>query len=146
LRCVGLDGDLDAVGELYTLDQLRQLVVASEPMPVFLRGVGQLEDHGERGLVREAAFRSDGPMPHGREGAFDRVGRSQVLPVLGGEVVEGEQECVQMPRKMARSAPSTTVRAAQGAGSRLRLASVLQEGRKSANIHARSEVIRGILA
>jgi hypothetical protein len=49
-----------------------------------------------------------------------------------------------MPRKMARSAPSTTVRAARGAGNRLRLASVLREGRKSANIHTRSGVIRGI--
>ena len=49
-----------------------------------------------------------------------------------------------MPRKMARSAPSTTVRAARGTGSRLRLASVLQERRKSANIHARSGVFRGI--
>jgi hypothetical protein len=30
-------------------------------------------------------------MTDGCEGAFDRVGRSQVLPVFGGEVVEGEQ-------------------------------------------------------
>src|SRR5947207_1268672 len=30
-------------------------------------------------------------MTDGCEGALDRVGRSQVLPVLGGEVVEGEQ-------------------------------------------------------
>jgi hypothetical protein len=30
-------------------------------------------------------------VPHGREGAFDRVCRSQVLPVLGGKIVEGEQ-------------------------------------------------------
>ena len=35
--------------------------------------------------------------------------------------------------------PSTTVRAARGAGSHPHLASVLQEGRKSANIHAGSE-------
>jgi hypothetical protein len=30
-------------------------------------------------------------MAHGGEGAFDRVRRSDVLPVFGGEVVEGEQ-------------------------------------------------------
>ena len=30
-------------------------------------------------------------MPHGREGAFNRVCCSQVLPVFGGEVVEREQ-------------------------------------------------------
>ena len=28
---------------------------------------------------------------HGGEGALDRVGRAQVLPVLGGELVEGQQ-------------------------------------------------------
>ena len=37
-----------------------------------------------------------------------------------------------MTRKMARSAPPTTFRAARGAGSRLHLASALQEGRENA--------------
>ena len=49
-----------------------------------------------------------------------------------------------MPGKMARSAPSTAVRVARGAGIRPHLASVLQESRKSANIHASSGFIRGI--
>jgi hypothetical protein len=40
--------------------------------------------------------------------------------------------------------PSSAVRAAQGDGSGLHLASVLQESLKSANIHASSGVIRGI--
>ena len=39
--------------------------------------------------------------------------------------------------------PSTSVRAARRAGSRLHLAAVLQEGRKYANIHARSGIISG---
>ena len=39
-----------------------------------------------------------------------------------------------MPRKTARSA-SASVRVARGAGSRPQLASVLQEGRNSANIY-----------
>ena len=30
-------------------------------------------------------------MPDGRKGAFNGVGRSQVLPVLGGEIVERQQ-------------------------------------------------------
>ena len=89
--------DFDAVSKLHTLDQLWQLVVAVETPPVFLRGVGQLEDHGEGGLVREAAFRADRPVAHGGKGAFDRVGRAQVLPMLGGKVVEGEQ--VTLPPK-----------------------------------------------
>jgi len=41
--------------------------------------------------------------------------------------------------------PSTIVRAARAAGSHPHLASVLLQGRKSANIHASSGVIRGIL-
>jgi hypothetical protein len=47
-----------------------------------------------------------------------------------------------MPGKMARSAPSTTVRAARRASSRPHL--VLREGRKSANIYASLGFIRGI--
>src|SRR5260221_1155116 len=42
--------------------------------------------------------------------------------------------------------PSTIVRAARAAGSHPQLASVLLQGRKSANIHASSGVIRGIPA
>ena len=48
--------DLNSVGEPYTENYFRQLVVAIEATPVFLGGLGQLEDHGERGLVREASF------------------------------------------------------------------------------------------
>src|SRR6266576_3621316 len=40
--------------------------------------------------------------------------------------------------------PSTIVRAARAAGSHPQLASVLLQGRKSANIHASSGVIRGM--
>src|SRR5271169_85716 len=40
--------------------------------------------------------------------------------------------------------PSTIVRAARAAGSHPHLASVLLQGRRSANIHASSGVIRGI--
>ena len=49
-----------------------------------------------------------------------------------------------MARKMARSAPSTTVWAARGTGSRLRPASGLQKGRRTTSIQAKSGVIRGI--
>jgi tetratricopeptide (TPR) repeat protein len=46
-----------------------------------------------------------------------------------------------MPRKMPRSAPPTTFRAARGADSRSHLASALPGGRKSPNIHPRSGLI-----
>ena len=49
-----------------------------------------------------------------------------------------------MPAKMSRSAPTTTVPVARVVDSRPHLASVLQEGRKSTNIHAGSGVIWGI--
>ena len=42
-------------------------------------------------LFERQPFDRDRSMADGREGALDRVGRAQVLPVLGGEVVEGEQ-------------------------------------------------------
>ena len=48
--------NLDSIGELYAKDDFRQLVLAIEATPAFLGGLGQLEDHGERGLVREASF------------------------------------------------------------------------------------------
>jgi hypothetical protein len=83
--------DLDSVGELYTEDNFQQLVVTIETAPAFLSGLGELEDHGEGGVVREASFGTHVSMTHGRERAFDDVGRAQMLPVLGREVVEGEQ-------------------------------------------------------
>src|SRR5262245_49282553 len=49
-----------------------------------------------------------------------------------------------MPVKIARSVCSTIVRAARAAGSHPRLASVLQQGRKSANICVSLGVIRAI--
>ena len=45
---------LDSVAELYTEDYFRQLVVTVEATPAFLGGLGELEDHDQRGLVREA--------------------------------------------------------------------------------------------
>ena len=48
--------DLDSVSELYTKNDFRQLVVAIKATPGFLGGLGELENHRERGLVRETAF------------------------------------------------------------------------------------------
>ena len=56
--------DLDSVGEHHTCDQLWQLVVAVEAAPTFLRGLDELEDHRERGVVREAALRADRAVSH----------------------------------------------------------------------------------
>ena len=91
LKIGRLGDDLEPVGELHTQDKFWQLGVTIETTPAFLRALDQLEDHGERGLVREAAFRSDGAVAHGGERALDRVGRPQVFPMLGREVVECQQ-------------------------------------------------------
>ena len=94
--------DLDSVGELYTEDDFRQLVVAIEATPAFLGGLGELEDHGERGLVRETSLGAHGAVAHRRERAFDDVGRAQMLPVLGREVVEGEQRVAILDQALDR--------------------------------------------
>src|SRR6266702_7202194 len=83
--------DLDSVGELYTEDNFRQLVMAAQTIPTFLCGLCQLVDHSESGLVGKTSPRSDGSMPDGGEGALNRVCRTQMFPVLGRKVVEGEQ-------------------------------------------------------
>src|ERR1700730_17437775 len=44
--------DLNSVGEPYTENYFRQLVVAIEATPAFLGGLGQLEDHGARSCSR----------------------------------------------------------------------------------------------
>ena len=53
--------------------------------------MAEFEDHHEGRFTAEAAFGPGGSKAHRGEGAFDRIGGSQVLPVLGREVVEGEQ-------------------------------------------------------
>src|ERR1700750_117298 len=86
-----LGDDLDPVVECHTKNEFWQLVVAIETAPAFLCALDQFEDHGERGPVRQTTLRSDGAVAHGGEGAFDGVGRPQVFPVIGREVVESEQ-------------------------------------------------------
>jgi hypothetical protein len=83
--------DLDSVVELYTHDDLGKMVITVQAMPTRLGRLCELVSHGKRRLVREASFRPCRSMADGCEGALDRVGRPQMLPVLGGEVVEGEQ-------------------------------------------------------
>ena len=68
--------DLDSVGELYTEDDFRQLVVTIETAPASLSGFGELEDHGQRGLVRETSLRAHGTVTHGCKRAFDDVRRA----------------------------------------------------------------------
>jgi hypothetical protein len=44
--------NLDSVGELYTEDDFRQLIVTIEATSAFLGGLGDLEDHGVAWIER----------------------------------------------------------------------------------------------
>ena len=65
--------------------------MAIEATPASLSRLGELEDHGERSLVRETSLGAHGAVTHRGERAFDDVRRAQMFPVFSREVVEGEQ-------------------------------------------------------
>jgi hypothetical protein len=72
-----------AVVEADALDDLGEPVRPVQLTPVPLGRFDQLEDHGERRPPRQAALCLGGPEPDGGEGAFNRIGRPDVRPVLG---------------------------------------------------------------
>src|SRR5262249_27096743 len=75
--------------ELYTEDDFRQLVVAIEATPTSFGSLGELEDHGERGLVRETSF---GEFPPGLRTLAHTVGEAdKLLPALGCGSDDDEQ-------------------------------------------------------
>jgi hypothetical protein len=49
--------DFDSLAERYTEGAFRQLILTIEAPPAFLRGLGELEDHGESGFARETSLR-----------------------------------------------------------------------------------------
>jgi hypothetical protein len=53
----------------------------SSPAPAFLRRIDQLEHHGERRLIRQAALRADRAVPHGGKDALDQS--VKVLQIVG---------------------------------------------------------------
>ena len=68
-----LPDGFDPVDELYTGDQLGQLVVSVEAAPAFLGGLGELEDHGERGFVGQPSLRSHGSMCSSAQASLSRA-------------------------------------------------------------------------
>src|SRR3954454_13451496 len=83
--------DLDAVTEPDTPNDLRQQVLALQPAPGFGGRHDELEDHQPGGVLRQRALGPHRAVPDGGEHALDGVGGAQMVPVLGREVVEGEQ-------------------------------------------------------
>jgi hypothetical protein len=59
--------------------------------PAVLRGLDELECHGQARRPRARSLGDLGPVPDRGEGGLDRVGGPQVDPVLGGVVVERQQ-------------------------------------------------------
>jgi hypothetical protein len=106
---------------------------------------GKNERHPLIGLPRQSVF--------GRLAGYEDVNDAERLRhdpamrrILGGKAAQGRAASssqIQMPGKMTKS-PSTTIPTTPGTGSRPQLASILREGRKSANIHLSSGVIWGI--
>jgi hypothetical protein len=83
-----LGDDLDPVVECHTENEFWQRVMAIDTASALLRSLEQFEDHRERRPVGQAPLRSDVAATHGSEGASNGIGRPQVLPVLGPEIVE----------------------------------------------------------
>ena len=80
----------DSVLKPHASDDFGEPIGSIEPAPFLTRAQEQLEDRGERRLPAEAALGLFGPEPHRGTSALDRVGRAQVVPVLGRKRVEGE--------------------------------------------------------
>jgi hypothetical protein len=79
--------DLNSVGELYSKDGFRQLIMAIETRPAFFGGLSELEDHRECGLVRETSLGSHGAVaPVANELSMTLVVR-RMLPVFGRKVM-----------------------------------------------------------
>ena len=81
----------NAVDELCSFDDLQDELMLVEPSPMLLRSLGELEDHRQGSSAGAAALGSFRAVSNGRESRFDRVGGSDVDPVVGGEIVEGKQ-------------------------------------------------------
>ena len=79
---------LDPVLGLNPLNDFWQSICASERQPFLLGLHHQSKEHSEGGCAAEAPLCLSGSVRYGGEDTFDRVGGSDVLPVLGREVVE----------------------------------------------------------
>jgi hypothetical protein len=83
--------DFDSVAECYTANDLGQLILSLQAPPTFRSRHDQLENHESRRVLRQCAFHANRAMPNRCEGAFDRIRRSKMRPVLRGEIEERQQ-------------------------------------------------------
>jgi len=73
------------------LDDVGEVGEAAQFAPAFLGALAEFEHHVEHAVAAEAALGSFGAMADRGKGAFDWVRCPNALPMLGREVVEGEQ-------------------------------------------------------
>ena len=78
--------DLSSVGEPYAENYFRQQVMTIEA-PAFLGALGQLENHRERGLVREAPFGAHRSVAH----PFMRLTQRTSLELINRQLL---RECL----------------------------------------------------
>ena len=64
---------------------------AAQLAPARLCALRELEHHVQHSGPGQAAFGAFGPVTDGGEGALDRIGGADALPVLRWEVEKGEQ-------------------------------------------------------
>lgn len=84
-------GGFLSVDERNSSDHVGDELGAVEQPPSLGSRLHQLVDHRQAGGPRSAPLGLLRAEPHGGKGGLDRVGRPQVNPVLGGEVVEGQE-------------------------------------------------------
>ena len=84
--------DEDAVGEGRAGADEGNQVGCVHGAPAVLGGLDELVGHRYSGGAGAGSFRHALAQPDGGEGRLDRIGRAQVDPVLGGKVVEGQQD------------------------------------------------------
>jgi len=77
--------------ENHSLDDLSQAGNAVEFPPMSLGASDQHENHRQDAVPRDAAAGLVGAQPHRGEGGLDRISRSNMDPVLGRKIVEGQQ-------------------------------------------------------
>lgn len=73
------------------MDDVGEVGEAAEPTPAFLSAAGELEHHVQHAVTAQAPLGPFGAVADRGEGTLDWIGRSDALPMLGREVVEGQQ-------------------------------------------------------
>jgi hypothetical protein len=81
----------DAIAEEYAPDHLGLLLFALQPAPGPRGGHDELEDHSPSGFLRKGTVGADHARSDGGEHTRDQISCPHMIPLRGGEVIEGQQ-------------------------------------------------------